>query len=197
MRLSALGAPLFSSGTRWLQAHGSGRRRQAGLPAWAGSVPVRHGGSAGVPKRSGVRQQVLERERLENLRQCGRRRSWRPRAASRWSTVITSSSASLPTCADSVPAPTACCYRLPLTADRAQKSTHAVVSIGRAVVFFWSVLASGARERTETAGWSAGLGRFGARQAWRISGSAEAKRIQTAGTEARASGEPQAVWSPA
>ena len=95
MRLSALGAPLFSSGTRWLQAHGSGRRRQAGLPAWAGSVPVGHGGAAGVQERSGVRQQVLKRECLENPRKCGRRRSWCPRAAPRWSTVTTFS-ASLP-----------------------------------------------------------------------------------------------------
>ncbi len=76
--------PLSFSGLRWLQAHGSGRSRQTGLPAWAGSVLIRRGGSAGVQKRSGVRQQVLKREGLENQRLCGRRRSWCPRAASRW-----------------------------------------------------------------------------------------------------------------
>ena len=173
----------LSFGLRWLQAHGSGRRRQAGLPALAGSVPVRHGGSAGVQKRSGVRQQVLKRECLENPRPCGRRRSGCPRAAPRWSTVLTSSSASLPdfprhgsdarrsacrpACADSVPAPTACRYRLSLATDEARESTHAACSIVCDVVFFWCALASGARERTETAGWSAGLGRFGARQTWR------------------------------
>ncbi len=61
------------------------RHRQAGLPAWAGSVPARHGESAGVQKRSGVRQQVLKRECLKDPRQCGRRRSWCPRAVPRWS----------------------------------------------------------------------------------------------------------------
>jgi len=54
----------------------------------------------------------------------------------------------------------------------------------RAVVFFWFALASGARERTEPAGWSAGLGRFGARQAWRSSGSADETRSPAAGSEA-------------
>ena len=38
-----------------------------------------------MQKRSGGRQQVLERERLENLRQCGRRRSGCPRAGPCWS----------------------------------------------------------------------------------------------------------------
>ena len=37
-----------------------------------------------MQKRSEFRQQVLERECLENLRQCGRRRSGCPRAAPRW-----------------------------------------------------------------------------------------------------------------
>ena len=59
------------------------------------------------------------------------------------------------------------------------------------------MLASGARERTETAVWSAGLGRFCARQARRISGSAEEKRIPAAGFGAGGSGESEAVWSPA
>ena len=59
------------------------------------------------------------------------------------------------------------------------------------------MLASGARERTETAGWSAGLGQFCARQAWKISGSSEEKWIPAAGAEARGSGEYEAVWSPA
>ena len=60
MLLSGLGATLFFPGARWLQAHGNGRRRQAGLPALVGSVPVRHGGSAEVQERSGVRQQILK-----------------------------------------------------------------------------------------------------------------------------------------
>ena len=50
--------------------------------------------------------------------------------------------------------------------------------------FLLAALAPGARERTETAGGSAGLGRFCARQAWRSSGSAEEKRIPAAGSEA-------------
>ena len=58
-------------------------------------------------------------------------------------------------------------------------------------------IASGARERTETAGGSAGLGRFCARQAWRISGSAEEKRSPAAGAGAGGSGESEVVWSPA
>ena len=51
--------------------------------------------------------------------------------------------------------------------------------------------------RTETAGGSAGFGRFGARQARRISGSAEAKRSPAAGSGAGGPGESEAVWSPA
>ena len=102
-----------------------------------------------------------------------------------------------PACADSVPAPTAYPYRLSLAVDGAQKSTPAVVSMVRAVVFFWSALASGARGRTEAAGGSADLGRFCARQAWRISGSSEEKRGTAAGSEAGVSGESEAVWSPA
>ena len=95
----------------------------------------------------------------------------------------------------------ACVHSLPLltSADSGQsaESTHAIVRIGRDVVFSWCALASGARERTETAGWSAGLGRFCARQAWKIGGSAEEKRSPAAGAGAGVSGESEEVWSPA